>query len=60
MTRCLGFHKWRALKHGGDANLDARECRRCGRFEVYAYDRFYRANRENFEPLIAPTPGESE
>jgi hypothetical protein len=52
MTRCLSFHRWHALKHGAGMRLDARECLRCGRFEVWAYSRFYRANRENFKPLI--------
>lgn len=54
--RCvLGLHSWRGLKHGSEANLDARECRRCGHFEVWAFAAYYRANRLNFEPLVERT-----
>jgi hypothetical protein len=56
MSRCFGFHRWRALKHGAGMMLDARDCLRCGRFEVWAYTRFYRAIRQTFEPLTEAKP----
>jgi len=47
------IHRWRAMKHGyGLLDLDARECRWCGRFEVWAYNRFWKAERWQFEPVV--------
>ena len=55
MSRCFGLHRWRRLKWGGSlapfADLDARECRRCARFEIYAYGSFRRAKREDFDTV---------
>ena len=47
VSRCLGFHKWQAMKWGA-ASLDCRECLRCGRFEIYAYGSFRSAPRSAF------------
>ncbi len=45
-------HWWQRMKWGGNSHLDCRECRICGRFEVWAYSGFYRADRARFEPVV--------
>ena len=58
--RCLfRFHDWNAMKWGGASNLDCRQCRRCLRFEVWAYSRFYRANPFSFPDASVPPTHET-
>lgn len=47
---CLvGLHDWEPLNHGPDLSpypdMDARECRRCARFDFYAYGSWHRSKR---------------
>jgi len=45
---CRFRHDWQAMTHGGSQVLDARRCRRCGRFDAWAYSRFYQTNRAQY------------
>lgn len=49
------LHWWRPLKWGDGGDWDCRECRICGRFEVYGYGSFHKAPRSTFEPIRATT-----
>ena len=54
MTFPLPFiHLWRSMKWGL-GRLDCRECRICGRFEIWAYSGWHRANRDEFPDATAP------
>ena len=46
------IHRWRRMKWGHDARLDCRECRWCGRFEVWAWSGWQVAERRKFEPIL--------
>ena len=37
------IHDWQRMKWGTATSLDSRGCRRCRRFEVYAYGSFHPA-----------------
>jgi hypothetical protein len=46
------LHVWRPMKWGSPARLDCRECRVCGRFEVYAYSGYRKADRARFTDAV--------
>lgn len=55
VLRCVVLlrHSWQRFKWGSPYyDLDCRECRRCGRFEVYAFGAYRRDDPHRFPDRV--------
>ena len=51
--QAIPLHSWRALKWGSDWTLDCRECRWCGRFEIWVVTGYRQRERADFWDVVA-------